>query len=161
MNNDAALNWYDYGADIKIENGDIVADDGLATSVLISLFTDARAPALDILPDGETSLRGWWGDIEGVDKTGSLLWTIGREKMIPEVAERAREYCENALQWLIDENIAEEVRVEAQLVRPISLQLRIFITRGAASRYGYLWDASKEYAGVTVQNTSIQLIFIE
>ena len=58
---DAALNWYDYGADIKVENGDIVPDNGLATSVLISLFTDARAPSPDALPPGESSLRGWWG----------------------------------------------------------------------------------------------------
>lgn len=47
---DAALNWYDFGADIKVENGDLLADQGLATSVLISLFTDARSPSEKLLP---------------------------------------------------------------------------------------------------------------
>lgn len=159
---DAALNWYDFGADIKVENGDLLADEGFATSVLISLFSDARAPSENLLPPGETSLKGWWGDIDrNAEKTGSLLWLIDREKMLPEVAERAREYCVNALAWIKDEDIAETVRVETQLVRPQSLQIRIFIERGTARRYSYLWDGVKDYAGVTVQNTTIKLQFIE
>lgn len=158
---DAALNWYDYGADISLENGDLKADNGLATSVMISLFTDARASDESLLPIGETDKRGWWGDLNPAIKTGSLLWLINREKVLPEVAERAREYCENALRWLIDEDIAQDVRVETTLVRPFALQIKIFIERGTARRYAYLWDAVAEYAGVTVQNTSIRLQFIE
>jgi len=158
---DAALNWFDFGADIKIENGDILADTGLATSVLIALFTDSRSPSELLLPPGEKQLKGWWGDLDERRKTGSLLWLINREKVLPEVATRAREYCLNALQWLLDEDIAQDVRVESLLVRPFSLQLRIFIERGTARRYSYLWEGVKEYAGVTVQNTSIQLQFIE
>lgn len=158
---DAALNWYDFGADIKVENGDIVADNGLATSVLISLFSDARAPSAKMLPAGEAELKGWWGDLDDERKTGSLLWLINREKTIPEVAARAQEYCINALQWLKDEDIAENYTVEAALVRPFSLQIKIAIERGAALGYSYLWDAVKEYAGATVQNTSIKLQFIE
>ncbi len=158
---DAALNWYDFGADIQIENGDLLADEGLATSVLISLFTDARAPSESDLPAGETNLRGWWGDLDENETTGSLLWLINREKVIPETAERAREYCENALQWLKDDDIAESFSVETMLVRPFSLQIKIDITRGTAKRYAYLWEGVKQYAGATVQNTSIQLQFIE
>lgn len=157
---DAALNWNDFGADINIENGDIAADNGLATAVLISLFTDARAPTVKLLPPGETELRGWWGDITE-DKTGSLLWLIDREKVLPETAERAREYCDNCLRWLREDDIAENVTIDAQLVRPFGLQIKIAIERGSALRYSYLWDAVKEYVGVTVQNTSIQLQFIE
>lgn len=158
---DAALNWYDFGADINIENGDLAADNGLATGVLISLFSDARAPSESILPPGEKSLRGWWGDLDTTEKTGSLLWLINREKTISEVAERAREYCEECLRWVLDEQIAERITVETTLIKPQSLQIKILIERGTAKKYSYLWDGVKEYAGVTIQNTSIKLQFIE
>lgn len=157
---DAQLVWNDYGADIQVQNGDIVPDDGLASAVLISLFTDARSPDAALLPPGELSLRGWWGDLSD-RTTGSLLWLINREKVTNEVAARAREYALSALQWLKDEGIAEKVEVVSTLVRPFSLQLKITITRGAAKRYSYLWDAVDLYRGATVQNTSIQLQFIE
>lgn len=158
---DAALNWYDFGADISIENGDLAADEGLATGVLISLFTDARAPSESLLPPGEKSLRGWWGDLDETEKTGSLLWLINREKTISEVATRAREYCEDCLSWIVEEQIAEKVIIETLIIKPQSLQIKILIERGAAKKYSYLWDGVKEYAGVTIQNTSIKLQFIE
>lgn len=157
---DAALAWNDFGADVIIQGGDLVADGGLATAVLISLFTDARAPQLSELPQGEKSQRGWWGDLSQ-QITGSLLWLIQREKVLPEVALRAQEYAENALAWLIEEGVAEIVTVNAQLVRPIGLQLNISITRGAAKQYSYLWDAVEKYTETKVQNTSIKLQFVQ
>lgn len=158
---DAALFWYNFGADIQVVNGDLFPDNGLASAVLISLFTDARAPDEKLLPDGEVSLRGWWGDLDNRETTGSLLWLIHREKTVPDVAARAREYCTEALQWLKDEEIAESYTVETQLVKPQSLQIKIKIKRGAARRYSYLWDAVKEYPAVAVQNTSVQIEFID
>lgn len=157
---DAALAWNDFGADVVIAGGDLQPDNGLATAVLISLFTDARAPQLSELPQGEKSLRGWWGNISQ-DEIGSLLWLIQREKTLPEVALRAQEYAEAALSWLIEDGVAETVVVESTLVRPFALQLRIFITRGASKQYSYLWDAVEEYTETKVQNTSIKLQFVQ
>lgn len=157
---DVALAWNDFGADVIIQGGDLVADGGLATAVLISLFTDARAPQLSELPQGEKSLRGWWGDLSQ-RVTGSLLWLIQREKVLPEVALRAQEYAQNALAWMIEDGVAEAVTVNAQLVRPMGLQLRITITRGASKQYSYLWDAVEDYTETKVQNTSIKLQFIQ
>lgn len=155
---DVKLNWFDFGADIEISNGDITQDNGLATAVLISLFSDQRAPDESLLPDGETNKRGWWGDLD-IDKTGSLLWLINREKMLPEVAQKAKEYCESALQWLIDENICSTVTVISTLIRPQSLQIKIKLNKGAATQYSYLWDAVKLYEINTIQNTSIIIEF--
>ena len=101
------------------------------------------------------------GDLDSEEITGSLLWLIHREKTTDEVAARAREYCIDALEWLKDEDIAERYEVEATLIRPFSLQIKIRIERGNAKRYAYLWDAVAEYAGAVVQNTSIKLQFIE
>lgn len=157
---DGALVWFDFGADILVQGGDIVPDNGLANAALISLFTDARAPQLSELPPGETSLRGWWGDLNE-DVTGSLLWLIQREKMLPEVALRAQEYCESALAWMLEEGLAETIDVQATLVRPISLQIIIKISRGSSKQYAYLWEAVAEYVETKVQNTSIKLQFIQ
>ena len=157
---DAALVWFPFGADININNGDLSADNGLATAVMISLFTDARAPDLTLLPAGENDVRGWWGDIEEF-KTGSLLWLIQREKTLPEVATRAREACLTALAWLEADKIAQKVEVSAAIVKPIGLDISIKIYRGESRRYSYLWDAIKNYESVTVQNTGISIEFLE
>jgi len=159
---DAQLLWYDFGADVKIDNGDLLHDGGLASAVLISLFTDARAPVPEQLPDGETSMRGWWGDLPEIDtmKTGSLLWLIQREKVVPEVAQRAKEYAETALEWMVRDEIAGSVTVESQLVRPFGLQLSITIARGTSKQYSYLWEAVAQYSEMKVQNTSIKLNFV-
>lgn len=157
---DAVLEWHDYGADVSIQGGDLVADDGLATPVLVSLFTDARAPSFDVLPDEDSSLRGWWGDFDQDDNTGSLLWLISREKLLPEVAERAREYCVDALRWLTDEDIAESYDVDVQLIKPEYMQIKIRIHRGGAVRYDYLWDAIEDYATQRIQRTSIEIEFL-
>lgn len=157
---DAALIWTPFGADIEIKNGDFTADSGLATAVLISLFTDQRAPDVSLLPDSEESLRGWWGDLEDF-KTGSLLWLLQREKMVSETATRAREYCLEALAWIIDEGIAEKIEVEADLRPPSGMNIKIYIYRGAATRYSYLWRAIENYEAVTVENSGISIDFIE
>ena len=157
---DGALLWFDFGADIAIENGDLVPDNGLANAVLISLFTDARALGTSELPQGETSLRGWWGDLSQ-RVTGSLLWLIQREKVLPEVAARAKEYCQRSLAWMIQDKIAESVTIDARLIRPFGLQLKIKITRGDSKQYAYLWDEVAEYLETTIQNTSIKLEFVD
>jgi len=157
---DAALVWFPFGADINISNGDLSADNGLATAVMISLFTDARVPYLTLLPAGEEELRGWWGDIDTF-KTGSLLWLINREKTLPEVATRAREACDDALKWLLDDEIAGKVEVTAQIIKPIGLEIIIKIYRGSSRRYSYLWDAIVNYESITVQNTGISIEFLE
>lgn len=153
---DAQLIWNDFGADISLANGDIVPDNGLATSVLISLFTDGRATDEKLLPNGEEDKKGWWGGT-----VGSLLWLINREKLTQEMATRAREYCIKALLWLKEEEIAEKYSVETLIVKPVGLQIIIKIERGNAKRFSYLWAAVAEYGETVVNNTSIRIEFIE
>jgi phage gp46-like protein len=101
--------------DALIESNDLATDDGLRTGVLISLFTDRRVTA-DELPFGEQSLRGWWGDLfpdQDGDQIGSRLWLLAREKRSVETTNRAVEYSEEALQWMIDDGLAESVTVDA------------------------------------------------
>lgn len=157
---DIALNWNDDGADIVIENGDILSDNGLATAVMISLFSDARAPESEVLPDGETSRRGWWGDYIGTT-TGSLLWLSEREKTLPSTAAKKKRYCEDALKWLLDKNIAQKVEVTATIIKPQAVQIKINIYRGTSKDYSYLWEAMENYDSVSISNENISVEFIE
>lgn len=93
----------------------LAVEDGLQSAVIISLFTDRRAEASD-LPAGASGhdRRGWWGDsfaeVEG-DRIGSRLWLLAREKQTQATLLKARDYGREALQWLLDDGIAQGVLV--------------------------------------------------
>lgn len=102
-------------ADFGLTDHDLATDEGLETAILISLFTDRRAGAGDVLPDGEEDRRGWWGDAFGVpgDLIGSRLWLLDRSTQSAANLATAEEYAREALQWLIDDKVAEAVKVTA------------------------------------------------
>jgi phage gp46-like protein len=78
--------------DWQLVNGQLVMDDGLETSVILSTFTDRRSEDSDVLPNGGDDRRGWWGDafpeIPG-DVLGSRLWLLSRTKDIPATLEQS------------------------------------------------------------------------
>lgn len=88
-----------------ISHNDLIRDDGLETAVAISLFTDRRASLEDSLPDASGNLRGWWADIT----MGSKLWLLERSKTIDKVLSDASDYIKEALQWMIDDGVADKV----------------------------------------------------
>lgn len=133
--------------DVAVSGYDLASDTGLQTAVIISLFADRLANEDDTLPDGGDDRRGWWGDslaeVDG-DRIGSRLWLLAREKHLPSVAARARQYAAEALQWLVDDGIARDVVVTAEFVRMGVLGLGIEITRPdgrtLSVRYANLWE---------------------
>jgi phage gp46-like protein len=110
------ISWSDtlLEGDFLYAAGDLSSDQGITSAVMISLFTDAQAAPDDILPDPNfTDRRGWWGDlvapeVEG-DRIGSLLWLLERSKTTPSVLISAKRYCEQALQWMVDDGVASSV----------------------------------------------------
>ena len=146
---DIKLAIKDIGGDITQIGFELATDDSLETAVVVSLFTDRRANGDDVLPDPAGGLRGWWGDSFAAkygDKIGSRLWLLSREKQLPAVVSRAREYAEEALRWLVEDGIAKRVTVTAEIVRQGVLGLRIVIDRPdspATFAYQYLWEAHR------------------
>jgi phage gp46-like protein len=124
--------------DLQLGNGDLKGGDALATSVYLSLFTDRRAEDDDTLPDGSNNRRGWWAD----PAFGSRLWLLTREKQIPQTLNRARQYAEQALQWLLDDGIAATITVTTEWVRMGFLGISVVITKpdGLIAQYSYTWD---------------------
>jgi len=139
---DIAIGWTGTSGDVVVVNSDLLTDDSLETAVLVSLFTDRRA-SVEQLPAGETDQRGYWGDIvppvEG-DTIGSLLWLLAREKATSETLSRAREYCQEALAWMIDDKIATSVDVAAEWIRAGVMGIAIQINRPDGSTVGYRYD---------------------
>ncbi|MDR2051148.1 MAG: phage GP46 family protein [Deltaproteobacteria bacterium] len=144
-------------------NRDLEGDDGLLTAVIISLFTDRRARDDDPLPDERVGVpsdqRGWWGDCipeEGRrDPIGSRLWLLAREKDMPVVVDRAREYAEEALQWLVRDRHVGELRVEASRVGPghLGLDVRALPLPGTGERTRE-WNFFYDY--INAQTLKIQ-----
>lgn len=128
-----------YRCDFAMSGGALSADADLETAVLISLFTDRRAEADDLLPDRAASRRGWWGDAFAKRRIGSRLWLLSREKQLREVVSRAKEYAEEALAWLVEDGIARRVAVQAEVVRPgmVGLAVQIERTQAQPERFRY------------------------
>lgn len=151
---DIALQWGEFEAVMALASNDIATDEGLQTAVIISLFSDRQAENSDILPEGETYRRGWYGDavpeIER-DKIGSKLWLLSREKQMPIVLRRAEEYATESLQWLIEDMVATNVRVVATNPGMGILHLQVDITRPSGNavtfRYDYNWNAQAQQGG--------------
>lgn len=132
------------GADYLLDSLGLAEDEGLETAVIISLFTDRRANADDVIPDGSTELRGWFGDAfndDDHDQIGSRLWLLSREKQLPSVLVRAQQYAQEALQWLIDDGVAQSVEVVASNPRDGILALAVSIYRPLQPVTQFRFDA--------------------
>ncbi|WP_307734443.1 phage GP46 family protein [Xanthomonas albilineans] len=120
----------------------------LVRAALISLFTWRRANADDTLPDPRGFRMGWWGDTYPVvanDRIGSRLWLLARAKLTPSTVQRAQDYAEEALQWLIEDGVAARiaVRAERQGLSTLALQCTLFAADGTANavlRFDNLWS---------------------
>lgn len=108
---------------------DLVGGNDLRTAVFISLFTDRTAGPDDVIPDGTKDPRGWWGD-QGQDQAiGSKLWLIRRAKQTPRTLAQAKEYCREALKWMIDDGVASAIDVETEWTRPGMLGVSVVLHR--------------------------------
>lgn len=135
--------------------GGLATDAGLETAVIVSLFTDRRARPDDVPPGAADDRRGWWGDalpaaeVPQDDRIGSRLWLLSREKIVPETIRRARDYCREALAWMIEDGLATAVDVDCS-VDANRLVAAITVTRpdgGAVSlRHAILWQGQEETA---------------
>ncbi|MCP1616563.1 phage gp46-like protein [Pseudomonas sp. SLBN-26] len=140
---DIALVWNGTEADLAIEGGDLVLEEGLQTAAVISLFSDRRARLDDVLPADDGDRRGWVGDawprVEG-DQIGSRLWLLNREKDIPETLRRAREYARESLAWLIEDGIGASLDVQASVPMRGVLRLELTVNRRDGSTLNHQFD---------------------
>lgn len=140
--------WALAGATDTGNPGGLKANAALETAVIISLFTDLRAPE-GWRPEVEDR-RGWWGDGlapegETPEPIGSHLWLLENEVVTERVIFAARGYGEQALRWLIRDRVASRVDVMATGYpgqNGLALDIKIYGRDGALSydrRFERLW----------------------
>lgn len=133
--------------------GGIDAREALASAVVISLFTDKRAPE-GWRPE-VTDRRGWWGDgvaEEGAEARpiGSHLWLLRNEAVTTENVDLARIYALEALAWMTADNVCARVEVTTGAIenprRGIWLAVDLFARDGSrvfAERYERFWQETR------------------
>jgi phage gp46-like protein len=131
--------------DWGLAQGDLETGQDLETACLVSLFTDALATP-DFTPtDGTTDRRGWWADPYNDESLGSNLWQFERAKKLRSTLGDARRYTLDALQWLIDDGVAQTIECNTQWVGSTMLAIAVAITKPNGSetrfRYALTWDA--------------------
>lgn len=113
-------------ADLAIAGNDLATGDDLRTAVILSLFT-GRGTA-------------WWDSLEGV-VLGSRLSLLRRAKRTQQTLLQARDYCREALQWLIDDGVAGSVAVEtAWQGTTLLIGITIAQATGPAAQFGFVWE---------------------
>lgn len=126
-------------------NGDLAGVNDLSSAVLVSLLTDGRATAEQM---ATPHLRGGWiGDaIEESDfELGSLLWTLEPAKLTQGNLTTAASLARDALEWMIEEGIIDQVDVEGQIIGPQEGGLNVTISTSDGvidSQFIELWRAT-------------------
>ena len=93
------------------DTGDISTAETIETYILMALLEEQRATAAEI-PDNALR-RGWAGNESTPDfQQGSLVWTFEQERITGSILAELGQVVRNALQPLIDDNIASNVIVE-------------------------------------------------
>ena len=142
---DISLSWNpQFGiAEISVSNGTITLGHDLETAILISLHTDRVADPGDVLPGGSnTDPRGWWADTFEGDQIGSKLWQVWSRVRNQDTLNFARDTATQALQWMIDDGVAQSVTVTPSFYGSGGLALNIVVTEpsGEATEYTYAWS---------------------
>jgi len=157
MAQDIKLIWDSAGMECDIdfdtEVNDIVYDEGLETAALMSLWSDKRADDDDAIDD-QNDKRGWWGDltvIEFTDQIGSKLWQVARGKTTAETLVQAKQYIEEALEWMIEDGVAARITAEAERSGPLldRLYFKVSIYKNYGSVETFLFDLpwQKQFGG--------------
>ncbi len=91
----------------------------LKEEIAISLFTNQR--------DKLGKEHGWWGYcLSDAPPFGSKLWQLDCEKLTNETLEKASMLAKESLSWILEEDWAQEMKVEAHTI-PYGLELTIEI----------------------------------
>lgn len=160
---DLLLEATDGVLDLSIAGGDLALDEGFGTALLASLFTDAQAGPEDELPDLGTDRRGWWAEAvlpgEGDLPWGSRLWLLGRAKITTATLGDAEVYAREALAWLLEGGVADDVEVAAARLDGTSVYLTVRLVRGEARNRAELW-AEVERLDVELGPTRLSVLAI-
>lgn len=133
-----------FSGDWAMSGPDLDRGDDLATAILVSLFTHQRASDDYVIPDAIEDRRGWWADSfePPAYPIGSRLWQFYRATRTEETLNDVRDVCAGALQWLIDDQVAETVDVTTQFRGRSGIAIGIVVRQPAQvpARFAFVWN---------------------
>ena len=119
------------------DNGDFEQDYGLETAILMSLFLNERADESEV--PQPTKRGGYWGyEINGMKF--SKLWLVNGRRTTDKL-NKAIEYANECLQWLITKNYATDINTTAKFIEN-GISITVSITKEnkiVFSNTYYLW----------------------
>lgn len=144
---DISLSWNvaSQRAEWQFGTGDLLTGSDLESAVLVSLFTDGRAPADYIPTDGSNNRRGHWSDSFEPSPVGSALWTFRRRKKTDDTSLliEISNCCKIALDWMLKSGIAASVDAQAIWIAPDAIGLTVTITEPLQSTlhtFNFSWS---------------------
>ena len=128
--------------DLQISGGDFATVDGFETAILVSLFSDARAPASSV--QEAQSRRGWVGDILSAGSgrgIGSLLWLYEQSRITAEIKNQIADAARRCMQWMVADGVAQSVAasVTESTLRSVTIRIDIVTITGDVQSYAVLW----------------------
>ena len=112
------------------EQGDFLTDNFLDTSLLRSIYAERRANENEIsVPELR---RGWIGNSEKDFEDGSKIWLYSQARLNLETINGIKSEIENALEWLIDDEVALDFEVTVIVTDELTLTAQIKIQRSSS-----------------------------
>lgn len=101
--------------DVSIgDSGDFDLEDGLDSSIMVSLFSDSRATSEEI--QDPILRKGWWGnevsEFPG-HLIGSKLWLLDQARVTASTVRLTKAYMEECLAWLVKDKYVASIAVES------------------------------------------------
>lgn len=157
---DISINWSPAlsRGDWTLLGAQLQGGTDLVSAILISLFTDRVAGPDDVIPDGTTDPRGWWGD-DAAYPIGSRLWLLSRAKQTDDTLALAQGYIAEALQWLIDDGVVARFGITVEWSSPGRLGARIVAYESSGTAIALnsssLWASIGAMAAPTPQGLNL------
>jgi phage gp46-like protein len=142
-----------------VVNNDLDITHDLDTAISISLFSDRVAGPDYVAPPGTTGVvdkRGHFSDSYEVIKIGSRLWQLKRAKKIGNtLLQEVKDMSQEALQWLLDYNIASTLLIQTSWQSPRIIAIAVTVTEpvnGITSKFTYAWAWQTLTTATTTNN---------
>lgn len=99
---------------ISLFGNDLTPEYLFETSVIISIFSEARASELEDLPKEYIFKSGWFGSVLLGFELGSKMWLLDRSVLDKLTMIKGKAYILESLHWMIDLKILKEIQIEVK-----------------------------------------------
>lgn len=138
---DVKLVEYDTYYDFNLTSaGDIETIDSFDSTIIVSLFADARAEDYEV--SKPENRRGWIGNLGYTYQIGSKLWLYSQSRANNTTAQLVRNAVKDALNHYVDSGLVKSIDVTSEL---ISSGVAFYVTikrfnSKTETRYFELWN---------------------